>query len=46
MALFLRIVNNQLLPAGEMSRLGFNENDPLYIPDEYLEKKEFIVFIC
>ena len=43
MALFLRIVNNQLLPAGEMSRLGFNENDPLYIPDEYLEKKEFIV---
>ena len=43
MALFFRIVNNQLLPAGDTPRLGFNQNDPYYIPDEYLKKKEFIV---
>ena len=39
MALFFRIVNNQLLPAGNTPRLGFSKKDPSYIPDEYLEKK-------
>ena len=43
MALFFRIINNQLLPAGNTPRLGFSQNDPYYIPDEYLEKKEFVV---
>ena len=43
MALFFRIVNNQLLPAGNTPRLGFSKDDPSYIPDEYLEKKEFVV---
>ena len=37
MALFFRIINNQLLPAGNTPRLGFSQNDPYYIPDEYLE---------
>ena len=40
MALFFRIVNNRLIPAGDTPRLGFNQNDPYYIPDEYLENKE------
>jgi len=37
MALFFRIVNNQLSPAGNTPRLGFPQNDSYYIPDEYLE---------
>ena len=43
MALFFRIVNNQLLPAGDTPRLGFNQNDPCYIPDDYLKQQEFVV---
>ena len=43
MAGFYRIYNNQLSLAGNTKRLGFNSNNPMFIPDEYLEKKEFIV---
>ena len=43
MAGFFRIYNNQLSLAGNTKRLGFNSNNPMFIPDEYLEKKEFIV---
>ena len=43
MAGFYRIYNNLLSLAGNTKRLGFNSNNPMFIPDEYLEKKEFIV---
>ena len=43
MAGFFRIYNNQLSLAGDTKRLGFSSNNPMFIPDEYLEKKEFIV---
>ena len=43
MALFYRIYNNQLFSAGDTPFLGFNTNEPLYIPDEYLENGEFVV---
>lgn len=43
MAGFFRISNNILSLAGEVKRLGFSKNNPSYIPDDYLEKQEFIV---
>ena len=43
MALFYRIYNNQLFSAGDTPLLGFNTNEPLYIPDEYLENGEFLI---
>ena len=43
MAIFFRINDNQLTSAGETKRLGFSSKDPMFIPDDYLEKKEFIV---
>ena len=41
--IFWRIVNNQLHPAEEVDRLGFDKSDASYIPDEYLEQQEFVV---
>ena len=43
MAIFFRINNNVLTSAGEVKRLGFKEEDGLSIPDEYLDKQEFVV---
>ena len=43
MAGFFRIYNNQLSLAGDTKRLGFSSNNPMFIPDEYLERKEFVV---
>jgi|TARA_R110001592_G_scaffold11644_1_gene57007 hypothetical protein len=43
MAIFLRIIDNKLLPAGNVSRLGFNQNNPCYIPNNYLKQQEFVV---
>jgi hypothetical protein len=43
MAIFWRTYNNQLYNVGEVARLGFDINDPSYIPDEYLEQKNFII---
>jgi len=43
MATFFRINNNKLMSAGETKRLGFSSKDPMFIPDAYLEKQEFIV---
>ena len=44
MAIFWRINNNYLDPIFETPNLGFPIEDPSFIPDEYLDKKEFIVF--
>ena len=41
--IFWRILDDTLYGVGEVERLGFNETDRLRIPDEYLEKKEFMV---
>jgi hypothetical protein len=44
MPIFWRINSNELTPIFETSLLGFPIEDPSFIPDEYLSKKEFIVF--
>ena len=43
MALFYRISDNQLSSLGEVDKLGFSNEDPYYIPDEYINKKSFVV---
>ena len=41
--IFWRIFDNKLYATNEVDRLGFEEAEGLRIPDEYLEKKEFMV---
>lgn len=41
--IFWRIINNQLFAVHEVDKLGFNINEGYYIPDEYLEQKNFII---
>ena len=41
--IFWRIVDNQLHPVQETDNLGFEESDGVRIPDEYLDKQEFMV---
>ena len=40
---FWRIYDNILyeVESGDTNQLGFADNDPLYIPDEYLQSKLF-----
>ena len=40
---FWRIVDNQVHPVHEMEYLGFEKSEGLRIPDEYLDKQEFMV---
>tara|TARA_Y100001963_G_scaffold29745_1_gene40476 strand:+ start:7405 stop:8346 length:942 start_codon:yes stop_codon:yes gene_type:complete len=40
--LFFRIINNKLY-GSQVQNLGFASTNPPYIPDEYLENKEFVV---
>ena len=40
---FFRINNNRLSSAGEVDLIGFDKNNPMYIPDEYLDGGEFVV---
>jgi len=42
--IFWRIYNSQLYPVKEVEHLGFDINDPSFIPDEYLDRQEFCVF--
>jgi len=41
--IFWRIVDNNLYPVNEAEKLGFEESEGLRIPDEYLEKQEFMI---
>ena len=41
--IFWRIVDNQLNPIKETDNLGFEKSEGLRIPDEYLDKQEFVV---
>jgi hypothetical protein len=41
--IFWRILDNKLYTAGEVNELGFENDNPSYIPDEYLEAGEFVV---
>tara|TARA_R110001583_G_scaffold86248_1_gene225521 strand:- start:4468 stop:5334 length:867 start_codon:yes stop_codon:yes gene_type:complete len=41
--IFWRIVDNQLYTVDDVDKLGFEESEALRIPDEYLEKQEFMV---
>ena len=40
---FWRVYNNELYDVEAVDRLGFDISDPSYVPDEYLEKQEFVV---
>jgi len=41
--IFWRILDNDVYPVEEVTKLGFNEQDGVRIPDEYLEGRNFIV---
>lgn len=41
--IFWRIIDNRLHPVSEVQSLGFEESEGLRIPDEYLDKQEFMV---
>ena len=41
--IFYRIVDNELHPVKETDTLGFEKSEGLRIPDEYLDKQEFMV---
>ena len=41
--IFFRMVGDKLYNAGEVDNLGFEEAEGLRIPDEYLEKGEFVI---
>ena len=41
--IFWRIVDNQVYPVEETDALGFEKSDGLAIPDDYLDRKEFMV---
>ena len=41
--IFWRIVDNQVHPVHETDNLGFEKSEGLRIPDEYLDKQEFMI---
>jgi len=41
--IFYRIVDNELHPVKETDTLGFEKSEGLRVPDEYLDKQEFMV---
>lgn len=41
--IFWRTFNNKVYDAGHVDRLGFDINDPSFIPDEYLAQENFII---
>tara|TARA_R100000805_G_C3623153_1_gene128738 strand:+ start:2489 stop:3931 length:1443 start_codon:yes stop_codon:yes gene_type:complete len=41
--IFWRILNNKLYSVGDVDNLGFEKSEKTYIPDEYLEKQEFVI---
>jgi hypothetical protein len=42
--IFYRILNNKLYHVHDTNAIGFSDDDPSYIPDEYLQSQEFVVF--
>ena len=40
---FWRTENNRVTSVGNVNRLGFSVDDASYIPDEYLESKNFVI---
>lgn len=40
---FIRILNDKLYFINEVDELGFSIENPMFIPDEYLEKQEFVI---
>ena len=41
--IFWRVVDNKLYSVGKVNRLGFEESEGLRIPDEYLDKQQFMI---
>ena len=41
--IFWRIVDDKVLPIGEVDTLGFEESEGMRIPDEYLNDQEFVI---
>ena len=44
MAEFWRLNNNKLYKIFETTKLGFPEGDASFIPDDYLDEKQFVIF--
>jgi len=42
--IFYRLLDNVLYQVNDTNQIGFSTNDPSYIPDEYLDNREFVVF--
>jgi|TARA_B110000908_G_scaffold172708_1_gene242231 hypothetical protein len=42
--IFQRLVGNKLYDVNETNKLGFPTNDAAYIPDQYLDDQEFVIF--
>ena len=43
--IFWRIVDNKVHPIEETDTLGFEKADGLAIPDDYLDRKEFMEYV-
>lgn len=41
---FWRIINEKVYNVGEVNKLGFKKTSPYYIPQEYIDNKEFLIF--
>ena len=41
--IFYRILDNKLYHVNEMDTIGFDSNNPSFIPDEYLEQEDFVI---
>ena len=42
--IFYRLLDDKLYHIHETNQIGFSSSDPSYIPDDYLENQEFVVF--
>ena len=43
--IFWRIVDNKVHHVNDVEKLGFEKLENLRIPDEYIEKKEFVILM-
>ena len=41
--IFWRVLDNKVLPISDVEHLGFEEQEGMRIPDEYLDKQEFVI---
>ena len=41
--IFWRIIDNKILPVSEVESLGFEEAEGMRIPDDYLDRGQFVI---